>query len=56
MPKVTSANRLATAILLLLSATFAQAEMTDGIWRIDVKNGVFPRMLRDLHMEQYLNP
>jgi hypothetical protein len=46
-------------ILLISSdfdSTFAQAEMTDGAWKIDVKNGVFPRMLRDLDMEQYMNP
>ncbi len=38
-------------ILLISSgfdSTFAQPEEIDGIWRMDVKNGVFIRMLEDL--------
>ena len=46
-------------ILLISSgfdSTFAQAEESGGTWRIDVKNGVFTRMLRDLELDSYTTP
>jgi hypothetical protein len=46
--------------LLLVSSgfdsTFVQAEEVEGSWRVDVKNGVFQRMLRDLELELYTAP
>jgi hypothetical protein len=47
-------------ILLVSSGfdtTWAEAEESEeGAWRIDVKNGVFHRMLRDLDLEPYTAP